>query len=506
MSDIAAVQTHVTKSSSGNAPAAGKANDKSGTINFFDLITQLTSEKLAVIADNVNADAGPATDETALAFDLSGTGTTTTLDAEGLKTLKAALDNLLHGLPADQKPVAIKLTGTQLQKIMQDIKTSGAQAQDGEPALITTGLTPEQLTKLSDLIARGDAALSEDDDSLKAILVGILKLVPDEDNGKAEIFLPKTLMVAKEEKAAKPGDKDDEDTLACSLSSLITGNTPPVPPLTVSTGPMNTSGVKEGGLESGAIAPEKKGGGFGDVLKLLEQIQAKTAPVTPGSDAVAGQEKAGASAQPGAMNSTTGMSFGEIFGGLSSDSSLNGMFPDGLDWSRNSQYGLSNVQPSGPAQLTSLVTQASATQSHPATQVVAATLARTFEGGETKAMTLRLDPPELGKIEIQMQFTKDKSVKTHMVFEKPETMLMMQRDSRALELAMQNAGMDAGGNTLSFELGSQSNNAFTHGQGGNNGGNGANRSADGGEPQLIETTMSWSVDSNTGLKHYNALV
>lgn len=522
MSDVSAVHTQVTKSSSGNAPAAAgnsannKFNGKFDSLSFMDLITQLTSTKAPAVTDPATDTAATADDTTtAVAFDLSGTGTTTTLDAEGMKTLKAALDNLIHGLPADQKPVVIKLTGTQLQKIMQEIKTSGAQAENSEPSLIATGLTPEQLTKLSAMIANGNLETdpsNADDDGLKAVLVGILKLVSDEDSGKAEIFLPKTLMVAKDDKAPKLGDKDKskdgEDTLAASLSALIT--TPPPPPQTLATGPIDTSGVKDGGIDSGAIAPDKKGdGGFGDVLKLLEQIQSKTTPAAQSADDLTGpQIKTAATAQPSAMNSTTGMSFGNIFGGMNADGSLDSNFPDGLDWSKGNQYGINNMQATGPAQTTSLVTQATATASHPATQVVAATLARTYEGGETKAMTLRLDPPELGKIEIQMQFTKDKSVKTHMVFEKPETMLMMQRDSRTLELAMQNAGMDSGGNSLSFELGSQSNNAFTHGQGGDNGGGyGSGKSgSDAGEPQLIETTMSWSVDAETGMKHYNALV
>ena len=560
MSDINAINFPVTQPSTSGTRADGLGNSafvKQANTDFKDLVRQIAKDKTAAdraaaakeradaaaakaaetkaanakanakaadkTADTTEVTADSGTEETilttttdtdtdaALAFDLRGTGDTTTLNADGLKTLKAALESLLHGLPADQKPVAIKLNITQLQKIMQGLKANAGDIQDNEKSLIATGLSPEQLTKLSALIGQAtNQADTENtdpsaDDGLKAVLIGILKLVPEEDNGKAEIFLPKTLMVTKDEKSVKLGDKDkdDDNILVTSLNALIVDVTPPAP---APTGPMDTSGIKEGGIDSGAIAPDKKGAGFGDVLKLLEQIQTKTAP---GTEALTGQQAKTDATVPasGALNSTTGMSFSDVFGGLTSDGGLDSMFPNGLDWSKtNNQYGLSNVQVTSPAQLTSLVTQTTATQSHPATQVVAATLARTFEGGETKHLTLRLDPPELGKIEIQMQFTKDKSVKTHMIFEKPETMLMMQRDSRTLELAMQNAGMDAGGNSLSFELGSQNNNDFTHGQGGNNGSSGSHRSADSGEPQLIETTMSWSVDAETGMKHYNTLV
>lgn len=475
-----------------------------------EAILNADAENSTLIATEADTDPEPETTPS-VAFDLSGSGDTMTLDANGLKTLKAALDNMLHGLPADQKPVAIKLNIGQLQKALQDLKTNAGDIQDNEKSLIATGLSPEQLTKLSALIAQASniatnaiAPPIEDttaDDSLKAVLVGILKLVPDESAAEPQtIFLPKTLMVSRDEKPAKDlaKDKDNQgETLVTSMNTMIvTEQTPPPAPAT----PMDTSGVKEGGIDSGAIAPEKKGG-FDDVLKMFEQPQPKSA--TPGksfgTDAATGQKASTETASAG--NSTT--SFSRLFGSMATDGSLDGSFPDGLDWSKNNQFGLSNVQVTNPAQLTSLVTQTTATQSHPATQIVAATLARTFEGGESKSLTLRLDPPELGKIEIHMQFTKDKSVKTHMIFEKPETMLMMQRDQNALQQSLQDAGMNGDGNGLSFELASQDNSPFS----GNQGGNGNNgRSTGGDEPQIIETTMSWSVDANTGMKHYNVLV
>src|SRR5690606_23241412 len=74
-------------------------------------------------------------------------------------------------------------------------------------------------------------------------------------------------------------------------------------------------------------------------------------------------------------------------------------------------------------------------QPHPATQLVAATMTKAGKEGIADTMTLQLDPPELGTVNIRLEFGKDKSVKAHLTVEKAETYLMLQRDGLALERA-----------------------------------------------------------------------
>lgn len=462
-------------------------------VNFFDLLlTKISSDPESTQTD-------------ALAFDLSGQGTTTQLDTEGLKKLQATLDSLLQGLPAEQRPVAIKLTPTQLQKIIQSAKAGPEEIQNAQQSLIATGLTPEQLSQLNDIL-QGNETDTEQNSDLQAILVGIIKLVPD-DEKSASIFLPKTLLISKEEKPAlkeeklKGGHKDNE--LAGSLNALIVSENTPVSILGISL---------EENPDSADGSTRKSGGGFNEILKILEQIQNRSAD----GDVNFGKliaERAASNASPqaaqasaGPINSTVAGDFDTALGSINSDDALNNLFPEGMDWSKgNNAFGLNNSHASSTAHLTSLVTQASsATQAHPATQIVMATLSRNVQTQEIKDITLRLDPPDLGKIQIQMQFTKDKSVKAHMIFERPETMLMMQRDSTLLQQALHDAGMDSGGNTLSFELSSQSN-PFNDRSGGNGHSQGGRSSAPA-EQQVIETTMNWSIDEETGIHHYNLLV
>jgi flagellar hook-length control protein FliK len=154
------------------------------------------------------------------------------------------------------------------------------------------------------------------------------------------------------------------------------------------------------------------------------------------------------------------------------------------------------------ANMTTAATQAG--QPHPATQLVAATLSKTSKEGVSE-MTLRLDPPELGSVNVRLTIAKDKSVKAHITTEKAETYLMLQRDGFTLERALQSAGLDARSDSISFELAQGGAGFDNNGEGGgerNMGGRNNSQNADEGE-ELIQSTMTWAVDSETGHVRYN---
>lgn len=460
----------------------------------------VVSNLLALLASTVSLDNAPevAVDANAGITNPLSTDealSTVSLDAEGTKKLQETLDTLLQGLPADQRPVTLHVNGTQLKAAMKKLDIDANDIMASSQSLIATGLSPEDLTTLVNLINGDEAAAA--DAALELTLIGTVKMVPASTEGAPEvaIFLPKTMTLSK---ADEKTTADGTEEIAAALNALSVGGTP---------APTTAPALPELGdtVDADGVKSTKGDRGFDDVLKLLEQIQAKGAEARGGQPAP-GLEQATTNnaAKHGPVNSTMGSSFNGTLGTLMNSTALGDFFPDGLDWAQGAN-GISNTQVTGTAQLTSLVTHArDATQPHAATQFVAATLTKSAQTGESKNMTLRLDPPELGKIEIQMHFTKDKSVKTHMIFEKPETMLMMQRDSHALERAMQQSGLDANGNSLSFEL-SSGDHSFddNRGNGGNDYGN-KNR-ADAGQTEIIETTMSWYVDENTGMQHYNIL-
>lgn len=149
------------------------------------------------------------------------------------------------------------------------------------------------------------------------------------------------------------------------------------------------------------------------------------------------------------------------------------------------------------------VTQAqSVTQTVPGTQIIAATMQKMGADGQNRSITLQLDPPELGRVEVKMNFDKNKSVKAVLTVEKPETFHMLQRDAHALERAMNDIGLNAEGG-MSFEL-AQDGHDFNQDGGHDGSRNSAFRGEQNSEDDnIIQSTMTWQIDSASGHTRYN---
>ncbi len=78
---------------------------------------------------------------------------------------------------------------------------------------------------------------------------------------------------------------------------------------------------------------------------------------------------------------------------------------------------------------------------------------------------LRLDPPELGRVDVRMEISADGKLSAVIAVERPETLDLLQRDSRALERSLMDAGLKTDGNSLSFSLkGGQKENQHSDGK------------------------------------------
>lgn len=82
---------------------------------------------------------------------------------------------------------------------------------------------------------------------------------------------------------------------------------------------------------------------------------------------------------------------------------------------------------------------------------IAFELVRQVNDGNAR-FQMRLDPPELGRIEVKLDIGASGHVKAHMIVDKAETLDLMQRDQRALERALQQAGLDSAKTNLEFSL------------------------------------------------------
>ncbi|WP_435640008.1 flagellar hook-length control protein FliK [Micavibrio aeruginosavorus] len=433
-------------------------------------------ETLAQALRQSNPDALPSTE----------TPNITDLSPEARKTLIVRLETLIQGLPLDDQTIT-------LPKTSGDALAVDANAiADAQQALIATGLTPEDITKIVQDIHDG-RDLTNDSEGL-ALLSVIINILPPQSGASARkaqdiVIMPRSGNPVTTTATPPKTTGTSEPTVQSSLNDLLVN-------------PEETALVEDDGLSAGG-----KTKGFDEILRLMEAAQSN------GNTKMAtGLEKALAAVQsgtsPSAALSAQGMDFMNGLGSLINDGSLDGVFPDGSEWARNLN-GFSGLSITGTASLTSLVTSsANPAAPHPATQAVAAAITKSAQNGGDSTLSMRLDPPDLGKLEVHVRFSKDKSMQAHMVIEKPETFLMLQRDSSVLERSLQEAGIDTGNGGLSFELADQSHDWSRDGNGrGYEGGSGRKgEGAEDGEQEIvIESTMNWYTDAATGMQRYDIL-
>ncbi len=65
-------------------------------------------------------------------------------------------------------------------------------------------------------------------------------------------------------------------------------------------------------------------------------------------------------------------------------------------------------------------------------------------------ISLQLHPSELGRVDIKLEFAQDQSMRAVISADRPETLDLLQRDARALERALQDAGVKLDNNALNF--------------------------------------------------------
>jgi flagellar hook-length control protein FliK len=83
---------------------------------------------------------------------------------------------------------------------------------------------------------------------------------------------------------------------------------------------------------------------------------------------------------------------------------------------------------------------------------------------------IRLDPADLGRIDVRISIDSTGQMTSHLMVEKPETLSMLQQDAPQLQQALNDAGFKTGDSGLQFSLRDQSSS-------GQNSGNDTNRNA-----------------------------
>jgi flagellar hook-length control protein FliK len=86
---------------------------------------------------------------------------------------------------------------------------------------------------------------------------------------------------------------------------------------------------------------------------------------------------------------------------------------------------------------------------------LAVEIAASVKSGKTR-FEIRLDPADLGRIDVRIDVDRNGQVTSHLTVEKPETLSMLQQDAPQLQRALDDAGLKTGTGGLQFSLRDQS--------------------------------------------------
>ena len=115
-------------------------------------------------------------------------------------------------------------------------------------------------------------------------------------------------------------------------------------------------------------------------------------------------------------------------------------------------------QPQAPSATTPVATQLTVTAAATAAvplNGLALQIAVTAQSGKSR-FEIRLDPAELGRIDVRIDVDRHGQVTSHLTVEKPETLAMLRQDAPQLQRALDNAGFKTGDGGLQFSLRDQS--------------------------------------------------
>jgi flagellar hook-length control protein FliK len=100
-------------------------------------------------------------------------------------------------------------------------------------------------------------------------------------------------------------------------------------------------------------------------------------------------------------------------------------------------------------------TVTAATQAAVPLSGLALEIATSAKSGKSR-FEIRLDPADLGRIDVRIDVDRNGQVTSHLTVEKPETLSMLRQDAPQLQRALDDAGFKTGGGGLQFSLRDQS--------------------------------------------------
>jgi flagellar hook-length control protein FliK len=138
----------------------------------------------------------------------------------------------------------------------------------------------------------------------------------------------------------------------------------------------------------------------------------------------------------------------------------------------------------------------------PPHEQIAVQIRDAMQNGNSR-VTVALHPVELGRVEVKLEIDKEKNVSATVIVDRPATLDLLRNDAKALERALQDAGLQTGSGSLSFNLrdsngqdGSAAQNGTGTGGGSGTGAGGSDAKSETVRPDVVATANGY-VDLET---------
>lgn len=369
------------------------------------------------------------------------------LAPEGQAQDANALQNMPQNLKALAEKIAATLNGSADAEVNADIDAAADNSD------IPAGLTSDLSAMLVNILQNAEGTLPAEDISADAAAVDAA-LMPQGIDMQALAGMLNGMEpgAAADDAAAAAESSEGIDAEAMLMQMMSTRKgTAAADPLQNKEAPLQKAAAED----MPAPAPDAKQSS----AKPLPQEQAPQQPAAAaGAQAQQGAAKTDTALQAllAAMTPESGsLNAGGLGNGTGGGLGQGGFGQQGFGASGDIAFG--GMTASGQTSFTQYMNTGATAQALPSqtSEMIAVQIQRNA-AAKVDTFTLQLDPADLGRMDIELKFNHDGSLKAHLTVERPETLALLQKDASHLERVLQQSGLNTDGQSLSFDLRQQS--------------------------------------------------
>ncbi len=400
-----------------------------------------TDAAAATTANASDAEVAPTTDA-ATQTDLTS-ATPSSIDAEDAAKGTSATTETADAAKADTRPAPAETP-------LKPASTTSEQPDDAMDA-IASSQTAEETTDTAAAAVSDDNAVTDTDAAEDTQSVDGLKNKPHPDAVKTDAAVMAAAAAKTDGAEADTSTDADGETAKTTVTAAQQGQAGSTAEagaqIAKAQGRQTADGQQQPANPSAQASQTTASGTTGT------QSQSDTQSATADSDAVAAKPEEHRNA---ARNAPKGDAFSKMMAMVDDKTTITTNSTSASDLASSTLATASSTvrltSMDGLAQTGQTAQQISLANSN----AIAAEITKFARKGETR-FEIRLDPADLGKIDVRMTIGSDGHTRTHLYVERPETLDMLMRDQRFLERSLQQSGVNPQNQSLDYSLMDQGN-------------------------------------------------